>query len=366
MRTLIIIVLSCMLVACVNTNRVKTQQPIVLDEISETIKFSEVKLVPLETNENILLGGDLTLKLRDNDMYIFDRSHQRCVLAFDTNGKFKTKIGRWGKGEGEYDNFNDFSLGKDEVDILAGKGESSMIYRYDYSGQFLGKKEISYAAFSLQNGNDSELIVGTGYNSACHANRLYILSKEGKELEKLLPNTTDLNIPVIENTLSEFDGDIYYHESFNDTVYTLEDHKLQPALIFDFGKYAIPSEFYSSDLMTGFELINKHGFANITKYYGNDDLALVEVRKQKMGADPLAHLVLVDRVDHHSSQLQYKPNDNSIFKNPMGLTDDNEIVFIIHPNMLQANADFFKQYGINVSEETYSLEDNPIVAFCKI
>ncbi len=61
---------------------------------------SDVDYLVLETNESCLITRIQNIEL--TDQYIFINDAGRCVLQFDSSGKFIRQIGRKGRGPGEY------------------------------------------------------------------------------------------------------------------------------------------------------------------------------------------------------------------------------------------------------------------------
>lgn len=68
---------------------------ILLSEIA-----SDVQYIPLETNDNCLIGGELNISISGNDIIAAD--HQtRSFYRFNNSGKYINKIGNQGQGPGE-------------------------------------------------------------------------------------------------------------------------------------------------------------------------------------------------------------------------------------------------------------------------
>jgi hypothetical protein len=102
------ILLSCfaLFVAC-SSNRNETSpqnQQICLDltddvQLSDSLEFT---FIPLETNEQCLIGGVEQVEIRDGKIYVLDFVNQKALFVFDMEGKFLTQIGKKGAGPGEY------------------------------------------------------------------------------------------------------------------------------------------------------------------------------------------------------------------------------------------------------------------------
>ena len=75
-------------------------------EIINNIKLSEqitdVKYIPLETNDNCLIGQWIKVAFWDNDIYVWDHDATKRVYRFSKEGKFLNSIGRVGQVPCEY------------------------------------------------------------------------------------------------------------------------------------------------------------------------------------------------------------------------------------------------------------------------
>ena len=81
----------------INIDRLDTEK-----KISFSSVFKSYKLIPLETSENCLIGRIDELKVFDDTLYVLDRNIAKALFVFDNKGRFIRKIGRLGKGPGEY------------------------------------------------------------------------------------------------------------------------------------------------------------------------------------------------------------------------------------------------------------------------
>ena len=83
------------------------------DDVSIFDIFEKVEVVPLETDESCLIRNINKLIYYNNIFCIFD-FHERKILAFDHNGKFKFKIDNRGQGPQEYLYLADFDINKEK------------------------------------------------------------------------------------------------------------------------------------------------------------------------------------------------------------------------------------------------------------
>jgi hypothetical protein len=96
--------------------------------------FELVKFVPLETNNETLTKVSTTVVTKDN-IFMFSNA-QGCILKFDREGKFIGKIGRQGRGPGEFvSQFNLTLFRYYNNYIYLFDGMSFKIMKYSIDGQ---------------------------------------------------------------------------------------------------------------------------------------------------------------------------------------------------------------------------------------
>ena len=101
--------------------------------------FSSVKLLPLETKEECLIGRMDRLVICDS-LFIINDTRQR-ILVFDREGAFLRQIGKRGGGPGEYLEVRDFFINnKNELEVL----DFKKILRYSLTGEFIGDMRFDY------------------------------------------------------------------------------------------------------------------------------------------------------------------------------------------------------------------------------
>ena len=73
--------------------------------------FNDFHLIPLEGNENSIIGEVSKISERYNKIFVLD-SKQNKLLIFSKNGKFQTEIFKEGRGPNEYLTLDDFIFTK--------------------------------------------------------------------------------------------------------------------------------------------------------------------------------------------------------------------------------------------------------------
>jgi len=355
--------------SCLKNNEIKTKKQVLeLGTILENpqkndVVFKDVRYVNLETNPDILLGDNLYFQNKEDKLFILDRAHQKSLLIFNNDGKFVQKVGVFGNGPNEYPAANDFVLRNDTVEILSNAGPKSTIYSYSGKGDFIQKKELNYLALSFELVQNQYYAINTSFNKMLHDHRLYMLNREGKELKKLLPNNTKIDMPIEVQSFSINEDQALYFEPFNNNIYKLQQDTIIPIYELNFGKYSIPEEFFNTDIMHGFEIINKHGFSSIRNVFESKESIVFEVSTQKEGQPGNLFVITFNKKSSEIKHLALT-EDCFIYRYPIGLNEKNEMMYLVFP-MGKVNQEF-ESYGLNLNVSNFSESENPIVVYCKL
>ena len=143
----------------------------------QEIKLSEVaksvRVIPLETTEECLLGTDLKIYYGEEYIFVCDQRQPGAFYRFSKDGKFLNKIGCSGEGPEEYIRSLSFSVDEDkkELWVVDSRGNNFVIYSYD--GKFMRKIPI-HNAYTYQ--------VVLRENDIIYANNMFYHSSKNYEL----------------------------------------------------------------------------------------------------------------------------------------------------------------------------------------
>jgi len=192
--------------------------------------------------------------LKDSFIFISAGS-RRNYYVFDRNGKFLNPIGTIGKGSGEYLLASDVFLNQDKPTIFIADFRS--ILEYEFNGNFVGsfqKPRLDGETLwdcSYVGGN---LFVGQFYYDGKCKYKYALFDRNGNII-KGFPSHYFFNrdresASTFERALkpARVDDRMYLMDYVNDTIYCLTNAALQPAYIFDFGKYSYPWEALSKNI----------------------------------------------------------------------------------------------------------------------
>ena len=126
-----------------------------LDSIVRNHKFTR-----LETSEECLVGEVYKLSCRNKKYYILDRHLQKALFVFDEEGKFRNRIGRRGRGPGEFIEPTDFIVSDSSVTVFDMFGHKLLYYNPD--GTFIRSVRLPYSIYEIESGRDGSAIYAVG------------------------------------------------------------------------------------------------------------------------------------------------------------------------------------------------------------
>ena len=212
---------------------------------------SDVKYVPLETNDSVLIGSILQICCEDEKILIRNYSsfsNNDCYL-FDTNGKFCNKIGLKGQGPYDFIGLSGAFLYEGNIYLMAHR----KILIYDLEGHLIKIHNVSPDEYFSDDRSmfplDMNRFIAHPTTWKGDYPKAILLETDQSGLLKTIkeyPNYVPLNKNGVINF---FEGGIMYRykddvRSFRihcDTIFTIgKDTKMKDAFIFDFGKYKTP------------------------------------------------------------------------------------------------------------------------------
>jgi len=270
-------------------NRINTLDPTITyinieagyNKMEET-KLSQftdnIKYVKLERIESIDIKGILKFNFTDDYSLISD--YNTCLL-FNSEGKFISKIGKEGRGPGEYQLLMNIGFGCGNKIFIQGYMD---LYEYNLDGSFSNKYEESMLYDADGNYikswkfiNDS-LVLGRIMNDNGKAkDKALIINKKGEIKYRFVNYIQKPNENIFENNASihQFGGITFFKEVVNDTLFYLSDNNtLVPRCIFNYGKYS-PYTQVGGDNLRDFEN-RKSDFIRIDNIYQTADFLFLD------------------------------------------------------------------------------------------
>ena len=110
--------------------------------IGFTDVFSAVHYIPLETTNTCLIGGVYQFSEFDDHFFILDQKTKQ-VFVFNSSGKFLNKIGRQGKGPGEFLYPKQFIINETKHLLYLYDSTQKKIIRYNFDGSFINEIQVN-------------------------------------------------------------------------------------------------------------------------------------------------------------------------------------------------------------------------------
>ena len=252
---LIVILVSCHRGQEKNENKtiIRVGETVGTGEILNLSDYAKsVEYIPLETNDNVLVGDIESLIYEDGHIILYDKQTNMCKL-FGDNGNFKTQLGKYGQGPGEYLGVRALSYIPKTKNVFLDLYPLNY-YLYDLDGNL--KETLSYVKPPEPFGSPTTVAVDKNlYLShlvAMGDSRYWALlwgRKDTACIYKLIVNTVSKEIDENARSISitapkwRFKNDIRCVWDGSDTIYTIgRELEMKNAFVLDLGRYKIPDD----------------------------------------------------------------------------------------------------------------------------
>ncbi len=240
--------------SCIN----KHQKPLNIIDIEANLSnYKEVKLsqiindvtyIPLQSDTSCILGYILSIDFNNENILLTDKN--KC-LEFSPYGTFIKQIGKRGKGPKEY--LYAFKVNSFDEHIFI--SDHNRILVYDKSGKYITSIKSSFTSPVNFNPNwiplsDSLLICHLRNVMGDQENKAIVINLQSDTIE-VFQNFQKFKREKLSSRSDDsraqfyyFSNELSYKELFNDTLFRIENFtKMNPAFIFNLGKYGFPNEY---------------------------------------------------------------------------------------------------------------------------
>lgn len=316
------------------------------------------------------------IKFSNDRLFINDGSQ---LLSFDFNGKFLNKIGKLGKGPGEFIHIDNFTILDTLVVIFSQAQQTAFLYTFD--NKFINDININFWPKSLSSLNNKYMVFGNskGFRNFSKYFTLSILDKRGTLINNLINNKWAEKIeiaPNITTQLYHYYDSLSYWEFQYDTIYRVIDEKrVIPRYYINPGKDKMPFEL----------LLKSEISSNKTDAYVKIWRFIETKRYFFFRVGHKIHLkhIIYDKYNHQGYNVLFSQNETKyvFFENdidgglpfwPLGNVNGNKVFSLFYGNELK---DYLKKSPLNnrfkVSKDKYNnlqdlankvkIIDNPIL-----
>jgi len=221
---IIVLVLSC------NSNKSKEDKiKIDLSNYKNTINLSEfvdsLSYIQLETNDSCLISEIEYLSVADKKIFIKDVK-SGGILIFNTNGRFISKLNKFGSGPGEFNRIHSFDINNKNKNILIHDDLSKRLISYSYDGKFLTQIKIKeYIRDFALVGNDKFVFLRPdGYINTNDRNGIWYANIMGDFEKTIIKGSTKNSLFIRGAELCcKMQDSVYYYDMYTDKVFCIKN-----------------------------------------------------------------------------------------------------------------------------------------------
>lgn len=206
-----------------------------LSEIADSIEY-----VKLEATPQCLLKSAWYVKLTSNYIFVSDFEG---VYKFDRKGKFICKIGRQGKGPGEYIKVRYFTIDETQELVFVLDNYTELIGIYDFNGKYIKSYRCDFNFIKMAIYEHSTIAYACRCNGAeVNEHNLMLVDYNTGEVKNKYKDYYNIQGPheFSFSTLTKYNNQMYFNDALCDTMFVMDEKmNLIPYCIFHFGKYKI-------------------------------------------------------------------------------------------------------------------------------
>ena len=202
---------------------------------------NDIKYVPLDSS--VIFSKIHYLEVK-NKLFFIGANPKKGLLIYDQTGKFQRRIGKIGRGPGEYEYGTCFSVDSKNKRIYILERKKILVYSFD--GKFIRK--ICLEKFD---GNFADIkylmnkLYLFEYITYGHAKYNWLVTDtlgnyNYSKLNSIAPFKSKMGF---EKEAQILNNKIYYWNYYNDTIFEIQDNKNQAAYFFSKGDFRLPHGF---------------------------------------------------------------------------------------------------------------------------
>jgi hypothetical protein len=209
--------------------------------VSELVE--DIQYIALETTPDCLLDQDISkIELFNHEIFISD---YKFIYRFDIHGKFLKKIGKQGRGPGEYASmgFQTFLIDRQNQQLLIFDFMSEKMIVYDFEGNYLRSKSIDFLPGPMEWINKENFAVynmGFTYEPEPWKD-FYILNRNARTVGRhvfVRQPKTRYGLVIYPPIFYTFKEKTRYKNPHENTIFEIDGSKIpKPVYFLDLGKY---------------------------------------------------------------------------------------------------------------------------------
>ncbi len=263
----------------INIDNANIADNLIVDNI-----ISSVELIPLKNTSAESMLSEVAIKtfFYKDRIIIVDYIFGKYVSIFDDHGNFISKIKISGEGPGEFSEIRSVSINsnKNQIEIFSANEKKEVFYSLsgvfldERSSQFIfddkividQKNQLFFAMYLanlglFKDGNCYELF------SVDEDDAINRIKPTDQQVARKLGDTRT------PNPFFKYNGMVFFCKTFLDTIFSVEDEKIEPEYIIDFKERAIPNGFWQRNQKYSEkqEAVDSENFAYLMgRFFEND------------------------------------------------------------------------------------------------
>jgi len=321
--------------------------------VHDNLQLSDIiqpgyRFVPLESNDEILIGNISKVICFNKYIYILDAYAGGVLAKFTEDGHFVSKIGSKGDGPGEYLFPLDFTIDKQNGHIYV-VDQGVTLIEYDQNGKYLNKRK--FADYEFSGIQVDKNIDGFTFISGDKDDNLILTTNDLYRIKSYFPfKNKNINKLLVSPLQRMSDNTIVYRRFLNDTVFKIVDGHLYPHIILNYNNNFTEDLFSLNITKNKFNKILKNGNSCITKLYFESD---VSVFTAFSSSDNLflsfyskeSDSVNIFNYGNFINDITFEKRSSYV----IGTNEDEFIFFVQGNNLIE---------GLNKNKEKYEKTDN--------
>lgn len=253
-----ILILLAIVYSCSNNNSKKNPNKINFQSINATNKtpfiaknfIKNIDYIKLQlTNPNSVFSEISKIQIRNNLIYVLDATGQHFVYIFNMDGSFVQRIGKKGKGPGEYTKLCDFDVDEKGNIYLCDRQKMKIIV-YDIHNKLISEKKLPFRADAFTLLNEGNYIFSVQLNSSKSLDKSKVIITDSTlniKRQYFKYNKNCLDDKRSNSIFRKNKYGILYNKPVNDTIYQFDNNgEILDAFYFDFGIKAVTQELKNS------------------------------------------------------------------------------------------------------------------------
>lgn len=334
--------------------------------VAENLQFIKLKTPP-----DKLVGTIDKLEIDEDRFFVLDKK-TNSVHIFDLGGNLITQIRSVGKGPGEYLKLGDFAIDEDSKKVILFDRQIWKMLYFDYQGEFLYEKSLSYWLSDFQILKDGKYVVYSGGGSAGSGYNILITTPEEISSKAVAFLDKNIELSAYQTSLPifwKYKGQAKAIVPFNDTIYSFSTDVIEAQYVINFGNKKVSPNFLQYSAKEFIKEIDKTDYAySLGGGFETSDYVGVEVIVVESGVKKAKNLILDKETGNTFVADIFSKDYNLRMRFPIATVGDTLITYYYahgiasyqdpsHKEMPQKFLDFI---------ETVDVLDNPILTIYKL